>query len=189
MQSGTQAGFGLRAPIWLDPYKKPNPTLTGASTSWFALGSADFMRQGRIEIQERFWPYQRLPGAVTEDSEAYVAAVRRLFLRHACVSSSFSPADERLAADWRRRGISFERVERAIYLGVARKYIALVNNGKGTPITTLRYFEHLIEEVDQSDVSPSYWRHVMARTEQFERRWRSLRAASRPSSTLTEETK
>jgi len=145
---------------------------------------------GSIEIQERFWPYQRhLPGAETDDSAAYVAAVRRLFLRHGCVSSSFSAADERVAADWRRRGVSLERVERAIYLGVARKYIALVNNGKGTPITTLRYFEHLIDEVDQADVSPNYWRHVMARTEQFERRWRSLRPASPPSPTPTEETK
>ena len=72
---------------------------------------------------------------------------------------------------------------------VARKYITLINNGQGTPITTLRYFEHLIDEVDQADVSPNYWRHVMARTEQFERRWRSLRPASPPSPTPTEETK
>jgi hypothetical protein len=52
-----------------------------------------FHAPGAIEIQERFWPYQRnLPEAETDDSEAYAAAIRRLFLRHACVSSSFFPA-------------------------------------------------------------------------------------------------
>ena len=52
-------------------------------------------------------------------------------------------------------GVSLERVERAIYLGVARKYIALINNGQGTPITTLRYFEHLIDEVIRRTSRPT----------------------------------
>jgi hypothetical protein len=137
-----------------------------------------------------FWPYRRdLPEADTSNLEVYVAAIRRLFLRHGCVSSSFSPADERLAADWCRRGVSFEHAERAIYLGVARKYAALLNNGTGSPITALSYFEHLITEVDYVAVSPNYWRHVRDRAEQFERRWQILTAASRLQSTPTEETK
>jgi hypothetical protein len=149
-----------------------------------------FYAPGCIEIQERFWPYRRnLPEAETSDTEAYVAVIRRLFLRHGCVSSSFSPADERLAADWCRRGVSFERAERAIYLGVARKYAGLLNNGKGSAITALSYFEHLINEVEHAGVSPDYWRHVRDRTEQFERRWQALPATSRPPSTPTEETK
>jgi hypothetical protein len=82
-----------------------------------------------------------------------------------------------------------ERVERAIYLGVARKYIALINNGKGSPITTLSYFERLIDDVDQAGISSDYWRHVMNRAEQFERRWRTLKTAARPLSMPTEETK
>jgi hypothetical protein len=60
--------------------------------------------------------------------------------------------------------VSFERAERAIYLGVARKYAALLNNGKGSPITALSYFGRLIDEVDQGDISPNYWRHVRDRT-------------------------
>ena len=140
-----------------------------------------------IEIQERFWPYRRdLTHAETADSEAYVAGVRRLFLSHGCVSSSFSPADERLALSWCRRGVSLERAEHAIYLGVARKYAALLNNGKGSPITALSYFEHLIAEVAHAGVSPSYWQHVKDRTEQFERRWQT---AARPKSAPPEETK
>ena len=143
---------------------------------------------GSIQVQERFWPYQRkLSETDTDDPEAYVAAIRRLFLRQGCVSSSFSPADERLAASWYRRGVPRERAERAIYLGVARKYVALLNNGKGSPITTLSYFENLIDEVDRADAPPNYWRHVMYRNEQFERRWRANRRALQ--STPTEETK
>lgn len=154
------------------------------------VGVCRLHASGSFQVQERFWPYQRnLSQADTDDAEAYVAAIRRLFLRHGCVSSSFSPADERLAADWRRRGIPLERAERAIDLGVARKYAALLNNGKGSPITTLSYFENLIVEVDGAEVSPDYWRHVKHRTEQFERRWRTLTAGARSLPTPTEETK
>ena len=116
---------------------------------------------GSIQIQERFWPYQRnLPEDDSDDAEAYVAAIRRLFLRHGCVSSSFSPADQRLAADWCRRGVPLKRAERAIYLGVVHKFTALLNNGKGSPITVLSYFEHLLDEVDRANVSPDYWRAI-----------------------------
>jgi len=140
-----------------------------------------------IEIQERFWPYRRdLRHAETADSAAYVAGIQRLFLGHGCVSCSFSPADERLALSWWRRGVSLEQAEHAIYLGVARKYAALLNNGKGSPITALSYFEHLITEVAHAEVSPNYWRHVKGRTEQFERRWQT---ATRPKPASTEETK
>lgn len=155
-----------------------------------AAGVWRFHAPGCVEIQERFWPYQRhLPEARTDEVEAYVAAIRRLFLRHACVSSSFSSADERLAADWRRRGVSFELAERAIYLGVVRKYAALINNGKGTPITALSYFENLIDEVGCANVSTNYWQHVMRRTEQFEQRWQTLYPSSRPQSRPRRETK
>jgi hypothetical protein len=155
-----------------------------------AAGVWQFHAPDSIEIQERFWPYQRhLPEARTGDLEAYVAAIRRMFLRHACISSSFSSADERLAADWHRRGVSLDLAERAIYLGVARKYAALINNGKGSPITALFYFENLIDEVGRADDSPSYWQHVRRRTEQFAQRWQDLNPTGRPHSTPRTETK
>jgi hypothetical protein len=145
---------------------------------------------GSVEVQERFWPYRRdLTAVKISDPGDYVAAVRRVFLKHGCVSSSFSPADERLAAEWCRRGVSFEQVERAIYLGVARKYAALLNNGKGSPITALSYFAHLIEEVEQQSVSPDYWRHVKARCEQFDRRWKASKSAAKAQSAPAGETK
>ena len=143
-----------------------------------------------VEIQDRYWPYQRTTSRpVSNDSETYVASVRRLFFSHPCVRSTFLPADERLASEWYRRGISSERVERAIHLGVARKYIALINHRTGTPITTLHYFEHLIDEVEQADAAPDYWRHVAARCAQFERRWLALNPSARTRSMPLQETK
>src|SRR5262245_39278917 len=66
-----------------------------------------------IEVQDRYWPYQRTAcRPILDDSASYVASVRRFFFSHACVRSIFSPADERLASEWHRRGISSERVER-----------------------------------------------------------------------------
>ena len=145
---------------------------------------------GLVEVQDRYWPYQHIAcPAVSDHSETYIATVRRLFLSHACVQSTFSAADERLASEWRRRSISFECVERAIHLGIARKYMALINHGTGTLITTLHYFEHLIDEVEQADVSPEYWRHVAARCAQFERRWLALNSSAHSRSAPRQETK
>ena len=56
MQNGTQAGFGLRSPIWLDPYRKPNPRSTSASTSWCAPGSAGAIRPVRSRSRNAFGP-------------------------------------------------------------------------------------------------------------------------------------
>jgi hypothetical protein len=143
-----------------------------------------------IEIEESFWPYRRDRGESDLDHPvAYVAAIRRLFLRPACVSSSFSAADQRLALAWRARGVSFERAERAIYLGLARKYAALLNHGNGSPITALSYFENLLDEVDRADVSPQYWQHVKQRADQFERRWRTLKTTTTHKSPPHPETK
>jgi hypothetical protein len=130
---------------------------------------------GEVEIRDAFWPYERaLPATQGNDPDAYVAAVRQIFLGQGCVRSSFSPADGRLAAEWNRKGVPVERVERAILLGTLRKYVALINNGGGTPITTLHYFRHLVDEVEQIQISPDYWRYVAFRVADFERRWRAI---------------
>ncbi len=64
--------------------------------------------------------------ATTSNGQAdYIEQVRKLFLSRSCVQATFSPADERLAAEWHQRRVPFERIERAYLLGCARKYVAL----------------------------------------------------------------
>jgi hypothetical protein len=67
---------------------------------------------GRIEIRDHFWPYQKESGDSTEDPEQaqYVARVRDRFLEQACVTSAFGAADQKLASDWYRAGVSIDVV-------------------------------------------------------------------------------
>ncbi|HJZ98230.1 MAG TPA: hypothetical protein VKE70_17085, partial [Candidatus Solibacter sp.] len=92
----------------------------------------------RIVVRDRFWPYQRTPAI--EADRAFVGAIKRAFLSCECVASVFTAADEKLARGWERKGVPISTIEHAIVLGVARKYTALINNGGGSPITSLDYF-------------------------------------------------
>jgi hypothetical protein len=63
------------------------------------------------------------------------------------------------------------QLRRAIWLGCARKYVALLNGQSHLPITSLAYFASLIEEVSQPQIPVSYWDHVRRRMEELEKRW------------------
>jgi hypothetical protein len=111
-----------------------------------------------LEIRDCFWPYlkQQTPGCAPEPEAEFVQKVRGLFLAPACVQASFSAADEKLALGMYRRGVSMEQITRAIMLGCARKYVAMLNAGTRTPITSLQYFADIIEEVKESAIPESY---------------------------------
>jgi hypothetical protein len=113
----------------------------------------------QVVVQDRFWPYQRQP-ANTDAGSTYVAAVKRAFLGHVGVVSAFTAADEKLAHDWERRGIPVETVERAILLGVARKYTTCLNHGVGAPITSLEYFAGVLAEIRHLPATPDYWTYL-----------------------------
>jgi hypothetical protein len=136
---------------------------------------------GLIEIRDRFWPYHKQAAETALDAQAgYVDRVRKLFLSRACVAGGFTAADERLAAEWRQRGVPLEQVERAYLLGCARKYVALLNHPGGPLVSSLRYFSALLEEVAESPASPGYWQHLARQVEALERRWRNRTAAAAP---------
>jgi hypothetical protein len=144
---------------------------------------------GRIEICDRFWPYEKQQPASLEDPEQalFVTRVRGLFLEPACVSSTFSPADEKLAADWYRAGMALDQIQRAILLGCARKYVALFNHPGGSPITSLQYFAALVQEVAGMELNLNYWRYLAARVRKMENQWRAhANFASAESTTATE---
>jgi hypothetical protein len=66
--------------------------------------------------------------------------------------------------------VSITDVEHAILLGSLRKYVALINNGCGTPIVSLRYFAALFDEVKQ-DISPGFWEHGARQVRHAELQW------------------
>jgi hypothetical protein len=90
-----------------------------------------------------------------------------MFLARRCVQSSFTAADEKLVLSLHRRGIPLVQVERAILLGTARKYVSLLQHGRGTPISSLHYFTAQFEAVHQ-EVSPQYWAYVARKVKAFE---------------------
>lgn len=146
---------------------------------------------GRIEIRDRFWPYVKPPTATSqEDPEQalYVSRVRSLFAEPACVSAVFSAADEKLAAEWYRAGVPLERVERAILLGCARKYVALFNRG-GSPIASLQYFAPLVEELATQEMPLDYWRYLTLRLPKMESQWRAQANSARAPAPQNQETK
>jgi hypothetical protein len=133
-----------------------------------------------LEIRDRFWPYQKQqpPGRAPEAEEEFVQKVRGLFLAPACVQASFSAADEKIAAGLHRRSVSLEQITRAILLGCARKYVAMINAGVRTPITSLQYFSDIVEEVSESTIPESYWEPLRAKVARMEQQWQQARPAT-----------
>jgi hypothetical protein len=130
---------------------------------------------GRIEVCDRFWPYVKPVAISQEDPEQmlYIARVRGFFLEPACVSSVFSAADEKLAAEWYRAGVPLDQVQRAILMGCARKYVALFKHAGGSLITCLQYFAGIVQEVAILEMSLDYWRYLAVRMRKMESQWRA----------------
>jgi hypothetical protein len=130
-----------------------------------------------IEVTDRFWPYEKQPSGA--DSRDYVEQVRKMLQAPACVRCRFTPADEKLARDLQRRGVELPQIERAIWLGCARKYTTLLSNEAAwMPIASLSYFTAVIDEVCQTRTPESYWAYVRRTVSELERQWLSRRRTS-----------
>jgi hypothetical protein len=128
---------------------------------------------GTVEVDPAYWPYRK-PETEPHDHAAdeYVSEVRGMIRARACVRQSFSTADEILARQWFERGVSLERIERAILTGCARKYVSWRNNQSVGSIGILRYFESVLEELAESPkVDPEYWVYLRSRIERMEKLW------------------
>jgi hypothetical protein len=126
-----------------------------------------------LEIRDSFWPYlkQQTPGCAPGPEAEFVQKVCDLFLAPACVQAGFSAADEKLAIDLYRRGVSMEQITRSILLGCACKYVAMLNAKIRTPITSLQYFADIIEEVRESAIPESYWEPLRWKVTRMEQQW------------------
>jgi hypothetical protein len=145
----------------------------GVEPDWIDACLAELRERGvcradgrQIEIADRFWPYQKQHQAAIDEAD-YVRAVRTLFTAPACVRSVFTAADERIAMELCRRGTTLGAIRHAVSLGCARRYIAMLNGQIAGPVTSLRYFAVIVDEVTQADVPDGYWEHVQRRAEQL----------------------
>lgn len=135
-----------------------------------------------VEIADRYWPYEKQ--RCESGSHEYVTQVRKLLSAPACVQCRFSAADEQLARNLHQRGVSLAQVERAIWLGCARKYATLVAQDAGpAPISSLSYFRAVIDEVvHEANTSDTYWAYIRRKAATLEREWLS-RARDRTGTT------
>jgi len=126
-----------------------------------------------IEVTDGYWPYEKQPSG--SGPQEYVVQIRKVLSAPACVRCRFTPADEKLARDLHRRGVTVVQIERAIWLGCARKYTTLLANGAAPmPIASLSYFTAVIDEVvGQSNTPESYWAYVRRKARELERQWLS----------------
>jgi len=141
-----------------------------------------------VEICDRFWPYEKIAVADQVDPASYLRQVRQMLLAPACVRAVFTAADERLALSFHRRGLSADQLQRAIWLGCARKYVTLLNGQTPMPITSLHYFSAIVDEVAETTAGNGYWEHVRVKVQQLERRWIETRrkASCRPENEMME---
>jgi hypothetical protein len=109
----------------------------------------------------------------------YTSQIRRMVAARACVRISFSPADEKLAAGLFERQVLIEVVEHGIALGCTRKYMTLLAAPQSGAITSLGYFQHVIEEAATAKVGRDYWQYIRGQMEHLENEWRKKVGFSR----------
>lgn len=132
--------------------------------------AANQHQPGEIEISDAFWPYHKeTPESIKESG--FVQEVRSRLLKYSIVRSSFGAADEKLARELFRNGVSIEHVERALLLGLSRKYVSSLGSLSASPIYSLSYFLPLLDEVTQTETSDRYWEYLRRRLEDLNAEW------------------
>lgn len=66
-------------------------------------------------------------------------------------------ANANIAREWCKRGVSVEIAERVLLLGCVRKCTSNHNNGTAKKITSLRYFDKLLDDPELKTAPASYW--------------------------------
>ena len=130
--------------------------------------------RGSVQITHAYWPYERESDQPSEDdgSERFISEIKTLLAARACVRTSLSIADETLAKQWFHAGVPLDKINRAILLGCSRKYVSWRNNQAiHGPITTLRYFEPLMDEIEKQSIDSDYWEFLRVRIRRYEKLW------------------
>jgi hypothetical protein len=147
--------------------------------------AANQHQPGEIEVSDAFWPYHKQTPESLEESE-FVQEVRARFLKYPIVRSSFGAPDQKLARELFRNGVSVDQLDRALLLGLARKYVSSLNSPGASPVYSLSYFLPLLDEVAQTQASDRYWEYLRRRLDGLNASWLDRAGSSRPASALAE---
>ena len=130
--------------------------------------------RGSVQITPAHWPYESdaVQSASNDAVDKYIAEIKTMLSARACTRIAFSTADEILARKWFNDGIALDRIDQAILMGCARKYVAWRNNQAiHGPILTLRYFDPIVEEIGNQKVAPDYWEFLRIKIQRQEKLW------------------
>ena len=146
--------------------------------------AANQHQPGQIEVADDFWPYLKqptvstgvsVPNLVHSDASnlesAFIDQIRTLLVQYPIVRSPFGSADRKLAADLFGQGVTLEQLDRALLLGLARKYISSLNAPAASHIFSLSYFLPLLDEVAHTAVSDQYWEYLRDRIKHLNAAW------------------
>jgi hypothetical protein len=101
--------------------------------------------------------------------QAYIHALRSLYLQLPNTHHHFSRSDRRLASNLFQRGFSFDLIRSALFLATARR---LTRNPETPlpPVRSLHYFLPVLEEIKLQPLPPGYLQYLESK----------VRAASLP---------
>ena len=132
-----------------------------------------------FEITDEYWPYEKCndTSAPTSEKIRFLQAVRETLLSIACGPGKFTGSDERTAGRMESDGVPLVVVQDAIFLGACRKYVSWLNGGSAEPIGTLRYFEPIVAELREQQLSDGYREHLRIQSTHYGERWRLAKAS------------
>lgn len=147
---------------------------------YFRIGDASLTHRVPAERAENPQPDGPSPATVTAvvargmsdlDEVQYVKAVRETFLAVGCFRGIFRPTDKALARSFFERGIPLTEVTDAMILGAVRKYISWLNGNTSEKISSLKYFETVVDEVMATPLPLDYSVYLREKLRNLRKQW------------------
>jgi hypothetical protein len=79
-----------------------------------------------------------------------------------------------VASQLEKSGVPLDTVEDALVLGSVRKYGSWLSGSYSPPVGSLKYFEPLIQEVQQQPWPGGYREYLRSKHQQFAKRWSEI---------------
>jgi hypothetical protein len=125
-----------------------------------------------VRIDDNYWPYQNNNGQSAPNHPAqYVAAIRDAFLALGCTHGRFGPSEESQALELQKRNVPLQAVQDAMLIGACRKYVSWLNTGYSEPISSIRYFDRVIEEIQACPLRSGYREFLPIELKRLRRHW------------------